>query len=123
MTVSVQWDNDEQNIIHFETSGYWTPEEFHAGLLKLRQMVAAASHRPTGILFSPNGTSPTGLFMLLRIGLRFCDEIGIPCVMISPVELNQRFYDVLTKHNPLTSLRFAPSLEDGRSILKTSSAS
>jgi hypothetical protein len=123
MTVSVQWDNDAKTIIHFETSGHWTPEEFHAGLLRLRQMVAAAIDRPTGILFSPNGTSPTGLFMLLRIGLRFCDEIGLPCVMISPAEFDQRFYDILTRYNPLDSLRFAPGVDEGRNILQTSSTS
>jgi hypothetical protein len=123
MAVIVRWYSQEDGILHFETSDHWTPEEFHEGLLKLRQIVANANSRPGGILFSPNGVAPTGLFPLLRIGLRFSEDMGLPCVVISPAEFSQRFYDVLTKYYPLESLRFASDIDEGRDLLKTSGTS
>src|SRR5687768_13880519 len=98
MPVSVRWDDEDNRILHLETSGYWTPEEYHEGLLRIRRIVADAHPMPRGILFSPNGTAPTGLFPLLRIGLRFCNDMKLPCVIISPPEFSGRFYDVLTKY-------------------------
>jgi hypothetical protein len=123
MAVVVQWDNAEKQILHFETHGHWTPEEFHEALLKLRQIVAHTKHKPRGILFSPNGVAPTGLFPLLRIGLRFSEDMNLPCVVISPAEFGERFYEILTEYYPLESLRFANSLDQGRDLLKTSDTS
>jgi hypothetical protein len=123
MPVSVRWDERENQFVHFETSGTWTPEEYHEGLLRLRRIVADANPIPTGILFSPNGLAPTGLFPLLRIGLRFANDMNLPCVIISPPEFSRRFYDVLTKYYPLDTLRFAANLEEAYEILKSSGTS
>jgi hypothetical protein len=121
MPVAVRWDNQDNQILHFETSGHWTPEEYHDGLLQLRRVVAEANPLPSGILFSPNGIAPTGLFQLLRISLREGADMGLPCVIISPPRLGKRFYDVLTKYYPLDTLQFAATLDEAHAILKSSS--
>ena len=123
MPVVVRWDDQNNQILHFETSGNWTPEEYHEGLLRIRRIVADANPMPTGILFSPNGLAPTGLLPLLRIGLRLGNDLNLPCVVISPPEFSGRFYNVLTKYYPLDTLSFAATLEEAHELLKSSGTS
>ena len=123
MPVSVRWDNEDNRILNLETSGYWTPEEYHEGLLRIRRIVAEVNPMPLGIIFSPNGIAPTALFPLLRIGLRFGNDMNLPCIIISPPEFSGRFRDVLTKYYPLDTLRFAASIEEAHDILKSSDIS
>ncbi len=123
MSVSVQWDNDEQSVLHYVVTGHWTWDEFYDALAVARQMIDASPQQrihaiidiSEGSLFPKNA-----LLHLRRLAADTPTKIQFgTTVLVSKNLFVKSLMDVMRRLNPDATRNFqlTPTLDEARRLV------
>lgn len=108
MSISVQWLNDDQNVIHFKYEGNWDWEEFYETLIQADQMRHSVEHLVHHI-YDMNHSDPLPSGALSQFSIlrkRDFSNLGIS-ILVSPNGFYSAFYQLMERLYPGIGTKFS----------------
>ena len=118
MGITVVWDDDAKSIIRWDFEGYWTWEDFQAGVEQSLEMAQSVTHRIDVI---PDATGTEHLSPGALPQFRHVFEVSPPHLRLMVITganpFAQAIVNVFIRLNRISNWRIAKTLDEARAII------